>query len=102
MDHDEETECNRLNFLHVLGLETTCKEAKFFNSLKKKMFSYLLPINAKVTKFATIYRYLEYLQRLAIEVNMPYVNITLDVSAAMSTERVLWNYPAIFNNALIH
>ena len=36
---------------------------------------------------------------------MPYVNITLDVGAALSAYnayKVVWNYPNIFSNAIIH
>ena len=33
---------------------------------------------------------------------MPYVNITLDLGAAMSTYKVVWNYPNIFCNVIIH
>ena len=33
---------------------------------------------------------------------MPYVNVTLDVGAAMNAERMRWNYPATFKNVLIH
>ena len=56
----------------------------------------------KTLNSSTIYKYLEYLQVLASEVNMPYVNVTLDVGAAMNAERVLWNYPLKFKNVLIH
>ena len=33
---------------------------------------------------------------------MPYVNITLDLGAAMSAYKVVWNYPNIFSNVIIH
>ena len=33
---------------------------------------------------------------------MSYVNITLDVSAAMNAERMLWKYPATFKSVLIN
>ena len=64
--------------------------------------TYLHPVNSKVTKFDTIYPYFEYLQQLAAEANMPYVNITLDVVAAMSSFKLLWNYPEKFGNVIIH
>ena len=63
---------------------------------------YLPPINSKVTEFDTIYHYFEYLQQLAAEANMPYVNITLDVDAAMSAFKLLSNYPEKFGNVIIH
>ena len=33
---------------------------------------------------------------------MPYANITLDLRAAMSAYKAVWNYPNIFSNAIIH
>ena len=33
---------------------------------------------------------------------MPYVNITLDVGAAVSAFKLLWNYPERFGNVIIH
>ena len=64
--------------------------------------TYLPPINSKVTELDTIYCYFEYVQQLAAEANMPYVNITLDVGAAMSAFKLLWNYPEKFGNVIIH
>ena len=34
---------------------------------------------------------MQYLKKLAEEVNMPYVNITLDMGAAINAFKVLWN-----------
>ena len=84
------------------GRRIHVKKLNSSTGLKKTVLTYLPPINAKVTEFATIYQYLRYLQRLAVEVNMPYVNVTLDVGAAMNAERMLWNYPDTFKNILIH
>ena len=42
------------------------------------------------------------LQRLAKHVDMPYVNITLDVGAAINAHKLLWNYSETFNNVVIH
>ena len=42
------------------------------------------------------------MQKLAAEVNMPYVNVTLDVGAAMNAYKLCWNYPERFKNVLIH
>ena len=33
---------------------------------------------------------------------MPYVKITLDLGAAMPAYKVVWNYPNIFSNVIIH
>ncbi len=66
------------------------------------MMTYLPLINGKVTNFNTISHYLCYLQQLASEVNMPYVNVTLDVGAAMNAFKLIWNFPDQFANVIIH
>ena len=33
---------------------------------------------------------------------MPFVNVTLDVGAAMNAFKVVWNYPETFSNVVIH
>ena len=71
------------------GWNTHVTKIKLTSPLKKTVMTYLPPINSKVTEFDTIYRYFEYLQQLAAEANMPYVNITLDVGAAMSAFKLL-------------
>ena len=63
---------------------------------------YLPPITSKVTDYETIHKYMEYLQTLASEVGMPYVNITLDVGAAINACKYLWNNYDIFNTVVIH
>ena len=45
----------------------------------KTVVTYLLPLPPKVTDFQTIFKYLTYLQGLAITTNMPFVNVTLDI-----------------------
>ena len=50
----------------------------------------------------TIYKYLKYLQGLAADANMPFVNITLDVGAAINVYKVIWSYPEQFANVLLH
>ena len=35
-------------------------------------------------------------------VDKNFVNVTLDIGAAINAERVLWNYPVKFKNVLIH
>lgn len=66
------------------GWCTQVRKYRLAIPLKKTVVRYLPPIESKVTEFPTIYRYLLYLQRLSREVNMPYVNVTLDVGAAMN------------------
>ena len=46
---------------------------------------------SKVTGFSTIHQYNEYLQCLAASINMPFVNITIDVKAALNAFKFLWN-----------
>ena len=50
---------------------------------KKTVMTYLPPINASVNEFSIIFGFLTYMQKLCKVVNMPYVNITLDLEAAM-------------------
>ena len=68
----------------------------------KTVETYLPPLPTKVTEWQTIYNCMLYLQKLANDVNMPYVNITLDVGAAINAYKVLWNFQAQFNNVFIH
>ena len=53
--------------------------------LQKAVETYLPPITNKLTDFITISQHITYLQSLAVSSNMPYVNIPLDVSAAMNS-----------------
>ena len=55
-----------------------------------------------LNEFSTIFGFLTYLQKLCKELNMPYVKITLDLGAAMPAYKVVWNYPNIFSNVIIH
>ena len=71
------------------------------NELKKTVITYLPPINSKVTDFSTIFAYFDYLQKLAADVNMPYVNITLDVGAAVNAYKALWSQPSQYKNIVI-
>ena len=64
--------------------------------------TYLPPLTTKVTDPVTIYRYMQYLQQLTAETNMEYVNITLDIGAAINAYKVLWSYPNIFKNIVFH
>jgi hypothetical protein len=68
----------------------------------KSIETYLPPINAKVTDYQTIQRYMCHLQDLAEQANMHFVNISLDVGAAMNAYLVTWNAPERFNRVVIH
>ena len=37
-----------------------------------------------------------------MKMNMPYVNVTMDVGAAMTAYKVLWNFPNQFKNVMLH
>ena len=63
---------------------------------------YLPPITTKVTEFSTIQKYLSYLQDLSNSVNMPFVNVTLDVGAAINAYKTVWTYPEEYKNVIIH
>ena len=52
--------------------------------LKKTIVIYLPPLNSPITEFGTVYKLIKVLQSQASKVNMPYVNITLDVGAAIN------------------
>lgn len=63
---------------------------------------FLPPLPTKVTDPKTIFTYFKYFQKLAEEMNMPYVNVTLDVGAALNAYKLLWRYPVQFSNVFIH
>ena len=84
------------------GWCTQVRRYRLSNLLRKTVLTCLPSIEAKVTEFSTIYRYLLYLQNRSFQVNMPYVNVTLDVGAAMNAYKLVWNYPGQFGNVLIH
>ena len=81
----------------ILLMQATASAA-----IKEKVTTYLPPLNSPVTEFATIFKYLTYMQSLAKIVNMPYVNVFLDVGAAMNAYKLVWNYPDKFSNVLVH
>ena len=70
--------------------------------IKKTSETFLPPLTSKVTEFSTIQRYLTYLQGLAASVNMPYVNVTLDVGAAINAYKTIWSFPDQYQNVMIH
>ena len=70
--------------------------------IKKTVETFLPPIKSKVTEFSTIQKYLSYLQNLSESLNMPYVNNTLDVAAAINVYKTIWNFPEMYKNVIIH
>ena len=71
-------------------------------NLTKTILTYLPPITTKVTYVSTIMTYLDYLKTISDETNMPYVNVTLDVGAAINAFKATWNHPERFRNIFIH
>ena len=45
---------------------------------------------------------MSYLQCLGKEASMPYINVTLDVGAAINAFKVVWSHPKLFENIVIH
>lgn len=84
------------------GWKLLVRSGKLKTPYYKTVETYLPPINAKVTDYVTIQRYMQYLQSLAKSVKMPYVNITLDVGAAMNAFLIKWNQPEVYRNIIIH
>ena len=70
--------------------------------LEKTIETHLPPITTEVTEFQTISQYMNYLKILAEESNMPYVNITLDVGAAMNAFKFLWANTESNSHIFIH
>ena len=71
-------------------------------TLKKTSKTSLPPLTTKVTEFATIQKSLTYLQSMAASVNMPYVNVTLDVGAAINACKAILSLPNQYQNIVIH
>ena len=98
---------NRLGQIHpnLAGLLLRIRQREFTSQstpISKTVETYLPPLTTKVTDPQTIFTYLTYFQALAEEMNMPYVNVTLDVGAAMNAYKLLWKYPQQFSNVMIH
>ena len=72
------------------------------NTIQKTTKTFLAPMTSKVTYFHTMQKYLSYLQNLARSVNIPCVNITLDVDAAINAYKTIWDYPVEYSNVIIH
>ena len=88
--------------LSFAAWKTQVRTPNSLDPVQKTIVTYLPPIPSKVTDFNTIKEYLMYMQKLAEEVNMPDVNVTLDVGAAMNAYKLCWNYPERFKNVFIH
>ena len=73
--------------------KTQVRTSNSLDPVQKTIVTYLPPIPSRVTDFNTIDQYLVYMQKLDQEVNMPYVNVTLGVGAAMNAYKLCWNYP---------
>ena len=78
------------------------QRAENSETLTKTSEAFLPPITTKVTEFATIQKYLTYLQTIAASVSMPYVNVTLDVGAAINAYKTIWFLPNQYRNIVIH
>ena len=64
--------------------------------------TYLPPTDASVNTFTTIVQFLSYMQKLCLEANTPYANVTLHLGAAMNAYKVIWNCQNKFANFVIH
>ena len=62
----------------------------------------LPPLATKTTDPNTIYTYMEYFLKLSKAMHMKYVNITLDIGAAMNAYKFLWEKLEQFSNVVIH
>ena len=88
-------------YIFIWLLQNRQKETPTYQ-LQKSVETYLCPIPSKVAEFTTVETYLEYLEKLSMSCNMPFVNITLDVGAAMNAYKFVWSNPERFKNVFIH
>ena len=70
--------------------------------VRKTHETFLPPITTSITEYGTIFKLFQQLQELSMKMNMPYVNVTMDVGAAMTAYKVLWNFPNHFKNEMHH
>ena len=61
---------------------------------------FLLLIGAKVTDFKIIWQYVTYLQELAKSLNSKYVNVVMDMFAAINANKIIWNFPENCGNII--
>ena len=78
------------------------QRAETSETLKKTSETFLTLITTKVIEFASIKKYLTYLQSMTGSVNMPYINVTLDVGAAINDYKTIWSLPNQCHNIVIH
>ena len=78
------------------------QRAETSETLKKTSETFLTFITTKVIEFASIKKYLAYLQSMTGSVNMPYINVTLDVGAAINDYKTIWSLPNQCHNIMIH
>ena len=78
------------------------QRAETSETLKKTSETFLTFITTKVIEFASIKKYLTYLQSMTGSVNMPYINVTLDVGAAINDYKTIWSLPNQCHNIMIH
>ena len=78
------------------------QRAETSETLKKTSETFLTFITTKVIEFASIKKYLTYLQSMTGSVNMPYINVTLDVGAAINDCKTIWSLPNQCHNIVIH
>ena len=62
----------------------------------------LPPLSTKATDPNTIYTYMEHFLKLSKAMHMKYVNITLDIGAAMNAYKFLWGKLEKFSNVVIY
>ena len=53
-------------------------------------------------EFTATETYPEYLEKLSMSCNIPFVNITLDIGVVMNAYKFIWNNPEIFKNVVIN
>ena len=78
------------------------QRAETSETLKKTSETFLTLITTKVIEFASIKKYLTYLQSMTASVNMPYINVTLDVGVAINAYKTIWSLPNQCHNIVIH
>ena len=78
------------------------QRAETSETLKKTSETFLTLITTKVIEFASIKKYLTCLQSMTASVNMPYINVTLDVGVAINAYKTIWSLPNQCHNIVIH
>ena len=86
----------------VGSFKTVRKKFPLINSKNRGNISSFNTKQSSVVEFTTIETYLVYLEKISMSCNMPFVNITLDVGAAMNTYKLVWRNTERFKNVVIH